>query len=271
MTFDSDPLLDRLEILGFPEVTLEIASDRPNALVIVRLCEVTPDGKSTLVTRALQNLTHRDSDEAPTPLEPGKRYSVTVKLDARGHAFAAGNKLRVGVSPTYWPWAWPSPEEATLSIVTGASKLRLPVRPPQPADAELPGFAEPEEGPPMPSELLEQGPSGRALTRDLATGRQTLQFNWDVGGITRLPNGLEYGDISETRFDIVEGDPLSAEVRCRMSGSQARGDWKTRWESTHHMSCDATTFRVITTLQAYEGNACVFANTWTSEFPRDLV
>ncbi len=34
------------------------------------------------------------------------------------------------------------------------------------------------------------------------------------------------------------------------------------------MTCDATTFRVITTLLAYEGDACAFANTWTSEFPR---
>ena len=271
MTFETDPLLERFEILGHPEVTLEIASDQPNALVMVRLCEVTPDGRSTLVTRALQNLTHRDSDEAPSPLEPGKRYSITVKLDARGHAFGAGNKIRLGISPTYWPWAWPSPVPATLTVTTGASKLRLPVRPPSALDAELPEFGEPEEAPPMPTELLEQGLPGRTLTRELATGRQTLQFNWDVGGIFRLPNGLEYGDISETWFDIVEGDPLSAEVRCRMAGSQARGDWKTRWESIHKMSCDAETFRVITTLVAYEGNACVFSRTWTSEFPRDLV
>ena len=37
------------------------------------------------------------------------------------------------------------------------------------------------------------------------------------------------------------------------------------------MTCDAETFRVITTLLAYEGDACVFANTWTSEFARELV
>ena len=46
----SEPLAERFEILGFPEVTLELASDRPRALVVVRLCEVAPDGASTLVT-----------------------------------------------------------------------------------------------------------------------------------------------------------------------------------------------------------------------------
>ena len=47
LTFTSDPLPERLEILGYPEVTLRLESDRPLALVIVRLCEVWPDGAST--------------------------------------------------------------------------------------------------------------------------------------------------------------------------------------------------------------------------------
>ncbi len=271
VTFDSDPLTERFEILGFPEVTLELESDRPNALVIVRLCEVAPDGSSTLVTRALQNLTHRDSDEFPEQLEPGKRYSVTVRLDACGHAFAPGNRIRIGVSPTYWPWAWPSPEAATLTILTGASRLTLPIRPPSPADEQLMPFGTPEESPPLPTTLLQSGPAGRDLTRDLSTGRQRLVYDWDVGGVSRLPNGLECGDTNTTTFEIVEGDPLSASVRCRMTGTQSRADWHTRWESDSVMTCDAETFRVITTLLAYEGDACVFSNTWTSEFAREFV
>ncbi len=184
VTFESDPLAERFEILGYPEVTLELTSDRPNALVVVRLCEVAPDGSSTLVTRALQNLTHRDSDEFPEPLEPGKRYRVKVRLDACGHAFAAGNRIRVGVSATYWPWAWPSPEAATLTIYAGASRLSLPIRPPKPADGDLAPFSEPEESPPLATELLSSGPAGRDLTRDLSTGRQRLVYDWDVGGVT---------------------------------------------------------------------------------------
>ena len=47
---------ERFEILGFPQVELEVSSDQPNALVVVRLCEVFADGTSTLVSRALHNL-----------------------------------------------------------------------------------------------------------------------------------------------------------------------------------------------------------------------
>ena len=66
LTFTSEPLAERLEILGLPRGGARRwrATGR-SALVCVRLCEVFADGTSALVTRALQNLTHRESDEHP--------------------------------------------------------------------------------------------------------------------------------------------------------------------------------------------------------------
>ncbi len=130
LVFDSEPLEEPLEILGFPEARLELAVDRPNALVAVRLCDLAPDGASALVTRGILNLAHRESHEHATPLEPGRRYDVRVPLDVIAHSFPAGHRLRVAVSPTYWPWAWPSPEPVRLTLYSGA--LDLPERPPRP-------------------------------------------------------------------------------------------------------------------------------------------
>jgi uncharacterized protein len=272
LTFTSEPLAERVEILGFPEVELTLASDRPRALVCVRLCEVFPDGTSALVTRAVQNLTHRESDEHPRPLEPGVPFRAAVKLDAIGHAFAPGSRIRVGISPTYWPWAWPSPEPVTLTLTAGgASTLVLPVRGPQPGDAALPGFAEAEESAPLAVEVVHGAPAGRTLHHDLATGRTELVYDWDVGGRTRLPNGLEVEDSNRTTYSILEGDPLSARVECRTAGSVGRGEWRTRCETTSVMTCDAERFRVTVVVQAYEGEACAFAKTWTYAFPRELV
>lgn len=272
LTFTSEPLAERLEILGFPDVELELTSDRPRALVCVRLCEVFADGTSALVTRALQNLTHRESDEQPRALTPGERFTVTVRLDAIGHAFAAGSRIRVGVSPTYWPWAWPSPEPVTLTLQTGAaSALILPVREPQPGDAGLPEFEPPEESPRMPTEVVHGGPAGRHSFHDVSSGRVDLVYDWDVGGRTRLPNGLEMEDSNRTTFSIVEGDPLSARVECRTSGGIGRGDWQTRCETESVMTCDADRFLVTVVVRAFEGEACAFAQTWTYTFPRDLV
>jgi uncharacterized protein len=271
LTFTSPPLDEPVEILGYPEATLELESDRPCALVVVRLCEVFPDGASAVVTRALQNLTHRDSDEHPEPLEPGRRYRIGVRLDATGHRFGAGNRIRLGISPTYWPWAWPSPEPATLTLHTAGSRLTLPARMPGAEDGGLPEFAEPEESPRMQTELLHPGPSGRQLTHDIAGGRVDLTFNWDVGGLVRFPNGLEVEDTNQTTFSIVEGDPLSAEVRCLMGGRYGRGDWVTRCETDSRMTCDAEQFHVTSELRAWEGDELVFEHTWRSDIPRDLV
>ncbi|MGH3115003.1 MAG: CocE/NonD family hydrolase, partial [Gaiellaceae bacterium] len=168
LAFDSEPLAEPLEILGFPEVAVGLAVDRPSALVAVRLCDVFPDGTSALVTRGLLNLTHRESHEHPRPLEPGRRYEVRVPLDFTAYSFPAGHRLRVAVSPTYWPWAWPSPEPVMLALRAG--RLELPERAPRPEDSGLREFEEPEHSAPLRVEAVAAGPGGRSLRRDLATG-----------------------------------------------------------------------------------------------------
>jgi len=271
VSFTSTPLAAPMEILGFPEVTLSVAVDRPRALVAVRLCDVAPAGASTLVTRGLLNLTHRDSHEQPTPLEPGRRYTVTVRLNAIAHALPAGHRWRVAVSPTYWPWAWPSPEPVTLSIFTGeASRLVLPVRPPRPDDATLPDFAPAEGSPPAAIEALHPASPAATVTRDVATGRVTLTEE-TAEGYRLLDSGRAYDASSRTVFTIVEGQPLSASVRCEQSITVARGEWLTRVETRSTMSADATRFHLTNAVDAFEGSVRICAKSWTRTIPRDLV
>ena len=79
LVFDSEPLTERLEILGAPVVELLIASDRPVAQLAARLSDVMPDGAATRVTYGLLNLTHRDSHETPTPLVPGQGSIAPIR------------------------------------------------------------------------------------------------------------------------------------------------------------------------------------------------
>ena len=46
LVFDSAPLEQDLEILGYPTAKLRVSADVPVAQCAVRLTEVTPDGKS---------------------------------------------------------------------------------------------------------------------------------------------------------------------------------------------------------------------------------
>ena len=270
LAFDFEPLTEPLEILGFPSVTLDLAVDRPQALVCVRLCDVFPDGASALVTRGLLNLTHRKSHETAEPLEPGRRYAVSVELDVIAHAFPAGHRLRIAVSPAYWPWAWPSPEEVTVTLYGGRLELSLP--PARPQDDELPPFGEPEHSPPLQVEEREAGPAAHTLSRDLATGRVEKVFDWDLGGVTRLVAAdLETSDASHCVYSIVDGEPLSAAIRFHATSGLGRGDWSTRSEVHSSMTCDAENFRVEAEFVVTENGERVFERAWDLDFPRDNV
>jgi uncharacterized protein len=273
LTFTSPPLAEPLEVLGFPDVTLDVAADRSHALVAVRLCDVAPDGSSLLVTRGLLNLARRDDRAETRLLEPGDRYAVRVRLDAIGQRVPAGHRLRIAISTAYWPWVWPSPEPATLTVFAGPGcRLDLPVRAAGESDGMLAPFAEPEWSEPLGQEVLRSDPTSRTLGRDLATGAHELSFRWDVGGRRRLDaGGPELDDTNLTTYRIVDGDPLSASVRCRCSSTLARGDWHTRVETDSHMTATATDFLVTHALDAYEGDERVYARTWTLTFPRDGV
>jgi uncharacterized protein len=270
LSFRFEPLGERLEIFGFPEVRLALACDRPCALVALRLCDVAPTGESALVTRGLLNLTHREGHERPSPLEPGRRYELSVRLNAVAHAFPPDHCLRVALSPTYWPFAWPSPEPVTLTLFAGS--LRLPVRPPRGEDEELPPFAEPEGSDPAAVEVLAVPPNDRLLARDVASGRLVQTWSYSYGGRRRfVRNGLEIAQFGSDTYTIVEGDPLSAAARCEWTLELRRGEWRTRAETSSLLTADADFFRVTSSVDAYEGNARVFAGTRTFSVPRDLV
>jgi putative CocE/NonD family hydrolase len=245
LTFTSAPVDEPMEILGFPEVTLVVSVDQPNALLAVRLCDVAPGGDSLLVSRGLLNLTHRESHEHPSPLEPGRRYTVTVRLNVIGHVLPAGHRWRVAVSPTYWPQAWPSPASTTLRVFTGGgSQLALPVRPPRPGEAPFAPFQEPEGAEPLEVKVIRAPSRNWAIGQDVVAGRFRLVTSYDAGAQRLRPNGIEYEQLSRETYTIVEGDPLSAQVRCQRTIKIGRGDWRTRIDTDSTMSSTATEFHV---------------------------
>jgi uncharacterized protein len=270
LIFDSEPLPDRLEIMGAPKVTLELAVDRPVAFVAVRLNEVSPDGASTRITYGLLNLTHRESHEHPEALAPGKRYSVTVQLNDIAHAFAAGNRLRVSISTTYWPLVWPSPEPVTLTIFTGASRLELPVREPRAEDRKLRPFSESEGAEPLAKTYHRPSKGRRWIERDVGAGISTYWIEEDMGRYTIDHIGLETDFVQREAYRIRDEDPLSAEVEITYSIAIGRGDWQTRTETRTVMRADKTHFLIEASLDAYEGETKLLTRQWDERIPRDF-
>jgi putative CocE/NonD family hydrolase len=121
------PLDDALEILGHARLRVRVAADAPVAYLSAKLCDVFPDGTSSLVARGMLNLTHRDDRTAPTPLEPGRSYDVEVELEVASWMFEAGHRIRLALAGTDWPNAWAPPAPVTLTVDRASAVLVLPV------------------------------------------------------------------------------------------------------------------------------------------------
>jgi hypothetical protein len=185
--------------------------------------------------------------------------------------FARGNRIRVAVSPTYWPWAWPSPEPVTLTVFTGGgSALVLPEIPAAAGDQAAP-FGEPETAPELPADMRSAGHTSRTLARDLHTGRSELGFRWASGSDVVYPQGIRQVWDNDARYRIAEGDPLSAEVWCleRITYAREADDWSVTIEAQARTTCDAEHFHVENTLKAWEGDELVREREWRRSIRRD--
>jgi putative CocE/NonD family hydrolase len=270
LCFDSEPLVVPVELLGHPVAELTLISDRPLALASVRLCELLPGGASLLVTRAQFNLTHREGHDRALPLVPGEPVAVRIPLDAIGHRFAAGSRIRVALSPTYWPLAWPSPEPVMLGVVAGESSITLPLHDAAAAPA-VPGLCPPEEPPDYPMTELVPGAGARTITRALGSGRTELRFDWDLGGTNHDDaTGTEITFEADAVYEICEDDPLSARVVCTNATALVRAadGWDGRSETRTEMTCDAERFHVSSTLRVLDAGEETFTRTWTFAVPR---
>jgi hypothetical protein len=274
LTFETDPLPERIEPLGAPVVELALAADEPNALLAVRLNDVQKDGTSTLVTYGLLNLTHRGGHERPEPLEPGKLDRVRLQLNDIAHAFPAGHRLRIALSSSYWPIAWPSPEPVVLTVQTGNSALYLPVRPPSPDDHWLRPFEPPAAAPGVRHRRLHEMPLRRTIELDLATNETVYTFQSGEFGaaLARIePISMDLGYTFLKRHRISEYDPLSAQTEVIQRTVMKRTDWSVRIECRTRLTATRTTFQFSADLEAFEGDVPFAHREWQVAIPRALV
>jgi len=275
LVFQGEPLEEAIEIMGAPVVELEVEVDQPVAMIAARLSDVAPDDKATRVTFGLQNLTHRDSSECPTPLEPGKRYRVRVEMNGIAHRFPAEHRLRLSLSTSYWPLAWPPPRPVRLRVYTGESRFLLPQRPPREADEELRPFGR-AEGASRPSVThVEASHDNWLVHRDLAADKSMLEVVNDRGTYRLDAIDLLVQASSVEQYSSVADDFSSPRAEVVWERSLGRDDWQIRTVTRTVLTCTPTEFRLHANIDAYElfeeGERRVFCRDWDQVIPRDLV
>src|SRR5699024_5326455 len=158
LVYETSVLQSALEIAGEAGLDLIFESNRQVAMVAVRLSDIAPDGAATRVSYGLLNLTHRQGHERPEPLEPGRRYRVYVPFKHVAQRFAAGHRLRLSISTSYFPLAWPAPEPVVLTIHPAECRLDLPLRTSSENGVEPAAFLPAEGAPPLEIETITPAP-----------------------------------------------------------------------------------------------------------------
>ncbi|MBW7920882.1 MAG: CocE/NonD family hydrolase [Rubellimicrobium sp.] len=268
LCFDTAPLTAEQVFLGQPEITLTLRAAAEAANLVVRVNDVHPDGAATRVSFGVLNLAHRGGNETPAPMPVDEPVTVTIRLDACGYRLAPGHRIRVALSTAYWPMVLPQPVDPALTVDTASLRLKMPVQ----GGLRRIGMPEPADPDPLPhyDELI-PGQSHRRVLRDQNRGVTEFVRDGDTGRHRHPGNGLETHETSRDLWRITDGDPLSLEGECTWTCRMGRGDWQVETRSTLTMRCTAGDWLIEASVEAWEGNARVFARNHAVTIPRDFM
>lgn len=253
--FDSAPLEADMDCFGYPEAQLNLASDQPITSLAVRLCEISPEtGASHLVTYTFFNLCYRNGDFAdPIELEPGAVFDVRIPLGVVGHTFKRGWKVRLSVSPSFFPTLWQTPTVPVITVHTGpvsgspASKLTLPQRAARSEDDRMAQLLSADSkivcvdaADYVPTETERESKATSRAEPLVVRGRKGVRVHKVVdAGRYRYGGplgGLLVDQVAEENFQMLEADPLSLEgfssMHTVLERSGEYGDWKARSQTT---------------------------------------
>jgi predicted acyl esterase len=272
LIYDSQALTEDVAILGLPRVTLQVSADAPLADWFVRLSDVAPDGRVTMVTGAGINGAQRNSMAAPEDLVPGKVYPLSLQLHLASWVFPKGHRIRIAVSNALWPMNWPTPYPMTTSVTLGgdaASRLVLPQVP-------VHGPAVAAFAAPAPVEALAGitgiGGGGAAwpgewtVLRDEA--RQHSTVIWKGTTAVSYPWG-RFDHSEKLTYDIDDAHPDFARVQGDSEYIQAVKDHVLTWRGRLDVSSDARTFFYKYTRTLLRDGVVIRTRTWEEPIPRD--
>jgi predicted acyl esterase len=273
LVYETEPLTEDLEILGFPRAYLNVSSSAPVANWFVRLSDVAPGGAVSLVAGAGFNGTHRESSHSPTPLVPDAEVALDIDMHFTSWVFPAGHRMRLVVSNAQWPMIWPTPAVMSTSLRLGGrepTRLEVPVVPA--AERPIPVFLPPVEDPVLPGfEPLETGTSSgygeitsiqrfpvTRSTRVVAEGGGGSHYPW---GISRSTESIihETSDAHPEVTSVTGEHATTVELPGRVL----------RWEGSTRLESDSENFHYSYTRRLFQDGKLLREKSWAETIPRD--
>ena len=262
------PIAETMEVLGNARVALRLRSDQVYGHVGAKLCDVSADGTSTLITRTMLDLTHVGCWPAdpngvvgrqPRPLTPAAWIDVELDLEATTWTLEPGHVLRLSIAGTDWPNCWPPAGPLVLDVDASTVALHLPVVDGL-VDSEA-AFA-PGAG---PSDAEADGVVWR-IERDVV-GRETRVVT-RYGGTYDGSHGAVVTDDYRGELGVSTIDPADAWARGSAGFEIRWPEASVRTESTLSIRSDRERFEVRIELDVFEGDELMAHHEWTPVFDR---
>ena len=103
LVYQTEPLTERVEVTGLPQVELYAASSAPDTDWVVRLIDVAPDGLARDVCMGVVRARYRDGVGKPRLIKPGEVVKYTIRLSPTSNAFLPGHRIRLDVTSSDFP------------------------------------------------------------------------------------------------------------------------------------------------------------------------
>lgn len=265
------PIIDKISyLLGMPKVKLRVCVDAPLANFVVRLEDVFPDGKVSLITGGLINGAYRESRIDPKPLEPGKFYDIEIPMHFTTWTLTPGHKLRLAVTNAQFPMLWPTPCNMTMRVsICGESFLELPLVEKRIKNDKSPVLLFPEEieYPPDSSKPEGEGPTLFEVTKDKATGitsaSSVLYGSWEL-------KGRHYKYHEKITYSVNVNNPAYAGCEGVGTYEIKTGKRIIKVKSIFEVKSDLNNFTVTANREIYENDKLIKRRVWRDVIPRDL-
>lgn len=273
LAYNSAPVTEPVIIVGFPKVKLRVSSTAPRANWSVRLEDVGVDGKVSLVTGGLLNSSQRLDRLQPTLVEPNEEHDICLDLQFTTWTFQPGHRIRLSVSNSQFPMAWPSAEPMVSSLCVGNRNtgVTLPVVPSERLllRARLPAVEDKLECPHAES-IKFPGDKPDATSyhvHNAAEGSTT--YVSEARSAFRIRR-LRYLNEGVNSWKTYENEPSHSEYRGVMTTVIQRPRCKIRLRTDVSVESDREFFHVSVVRRVYENGKLVRRKLWKESIPRQF-
>jgi len=103
LVYTSEPLEEGVEVSGFIETQLFVASDAKDTDFTIKLIDVYPDGRAYNLDETIQRARYREGYDQEVMMEAGEVYQIDMTPMATSNYFAKGHRIRIEISSSNFP------------------------------------------------------------------------------------------------------------------------------------------------------------------------